>query len=506
METMKAILITRSTSIILLLSTLNAEFANAFAQGSLTPPGAPGPTMKTLSQIEPRTPISSLPYTISAPGAYYVTTNLTGVSGTNGITIAANDVTLDLKGYSLVGVPSSIEGVVVSGNRTNLWIGNGNIRGWGVDGLDAGNAQSAVFADLNVIGCGNTGFRPGTASVITRCTASANTQEGFLALDGCVFSQCSANYNGAAGISTGNNCRLTDCRAQFNNYDGIAAGLACTISGCTSANNTNSGISCSFGGSISDCTAEGNLNRGIDAGASSSVVHCSVVGIDYGVATGHYGILVGDTSVVKDCISRNNVSGGIDVAGIRAGTNCILSGCAATTNSPFGISAGANCVVTGCSASWNVASVATGISAGQSSMVRDCNANGNYVGISVTALYTTVEGCVVSGNRSEGILISANGCLILNNTCDNNGSGALVNGGITGLSISNGRIEANHFSNNSHNGLYLDSASVHNVIARNVAVTNIVQTTSYNLSTANNDFGPMGRAATATSPWANLQY
>jgi len=32
--------------------------------------------MKTLDQIEPRTPISSAPYTISASGAYYLTNNL----------------------------------------------------------------------------------------------------------------------------------------------------------------------------------------------------------------------------------------------------------------------------------------------------------------------------------------------------------------------------------------------------------------------------------------------
>jgi hypothetical protein len=33
--------------------------------------------MKSLDQIEARTPISSAPFTISAPGSYYLTTNLT---------------------------------------------------------------------------------------------------------------------------------------------------------------------------------------------------------------------------------------------------------------------------------------------------------------------------------------------------------------------------------------------------------------------------------------------
>src|SRR5579883_474024 len=76
-----------------------------FAQGSLTPPGAPAPTMKTLSQIEPRTPISSLPFTIYIPGSYYLTTNLTGVSNSDGITISTGNVTLDLNGFTLQGVP-----------------------------------------------------------------------------------------------------------------------------------------------------------------------------------------------------------------------------------------------------------------------------------------------------------------------------------------------------------------------------------------------------------------
>jgi len=454
METMKAISIFRSSGIIPLLLTLNAEFSNSFAQGSLTPPGAPGPTMKTLSQIEPRTPISSLPYTITAPGAYYVTTNLTGVSGTNGITIAANDVVLDLKGYSLLAVPGANDGILVSGNRTNLWIGNGTVRGWGLDGIDALNSQSSRFMDLTIVGTGNTGMRPGPTSFLTRCTSIANAQEGFLAFDHCYLSQCTARNNGAAGISAGNDCRITDCQAQFDNSDGITTGSGCSISGCTSAGHTNnnaSGISTSTGCSIDHCAVANNYN-GISAGADSLISICTALG---------------------------NLNFGISLS-----SNSVVTASAASGNANFGISiVGANSTAKGCVASSNAAN-----------------------GIVLYGRYSTVEGCTASGNLFSGITVLADGCLALNNTCDSNGSGIGGNAGIACFSSVSGRIEANHFSNNKSFGLYVDAGSTHNIITRNIAVTNTVQTTSYSVNTANNDFGPMGRAATATSPWANLQY
>src|SRR6185436_3266817 len=73
------------------------------AQGLLTPPGAPAPTMKTLDQVQPRTPVSAFGTTLTAPGSYYLTTNLLSGSSTgDGILVRANNVTIDLNGFSII--------------------------------------------------------------------------------------------------------------------------------------------------------------------------------------------------------------------------------------------------------------------------------------------------------------------------------------------------------------------------------------------------------------------
>src|ERR1017187_8409666 len=113
---------------LLALSTLNSQLSTVFAQGSLTPPGAPTPTMKSLDQIEARTPISSVPYTISAPGSYYLTGNLAVSSGT-AITITASQVTLDLNGFTLSSTEATPTGTGILlevGGNSDITIRNGH--------------------------------------------------------------------------------------------------------------------------------------------------------------------------------------------------------------------------------------------------------------------------------------------------------------------------------------------------------------------------------------------
>ena len=117
------------------------------AQGPLTPPGAPAPTMKTLDQVEPRTPIDATHtpgdadslFKITQPGSYYLTGNITGVAAKHGIEIAAGGVTLDLMGFDLSGIAGSLDGVSSTvASLTSISIRNGSIRAWGDEGIDLG--------------------------------------------------------------------------------------------------------------------------------------------------------------------------------------------------------------------------------------------------------------------------------------------------------------------------------------------------------------------------------
>ncbi len=113
-----------------LIATLDLQSPTVMAQGSLVPPGAPAPTMKTLDQIEARTPISAAPITISNPGSYYLTTNLS-VSGGDAITIAASGVTLDLSGFTITSTAPGAagNGILINSGLRNLAILNGFIQG-----------------------------------------------------------------------------------------------------------------------------------------------------------------------------------------------------------------------------------------------------------------------------------------------------------------------------------------------------------------------------------------
>ncbi|HEY6168938.1 MAG TPA: right-handed parallel beta-helix repeat-containing protein [Verrucomicrobiae bacterium] len=277
-----------------------------FAQGSLTPPGAPAPLFKTLTQVEPRTPISALPFTISQPGSYYLTTNLTGNPG--GITISNSNVTIDLMGFALVGGTGG--GIVVSGGRTNIAIRNGTVHGWGANGIDAINAHNSQFEALRVSRNGGSGISAGPGSAVKGCTTLSNSTDGVHADFGCTISGCTAVDNGGNGIYANHGGTVSGCTALGNASDGIEVKEGTAVSGCAARLNAGDGIFASDGNTISGCTASQNGGRGIFADAESTISGCSAYNNDGD------GIQVRVSCIVLDNICNGNGFNG-DGAGIH---------------------------------------------------------------------------------------------------------------------------------------------------------------------------------------------
>jgi len=214
----------------LLLSTLNPQLSTCFAQGSLTPPGAPAPTMLTLSQIEPRTPISTAPFIITQPGSYYLTTNLVLTTDATAIWISTNNVTLDLMGFTISTRVSrgSGAGILLNGDIRDITIFNGHITGgnypylgYGITCIASSPINVHVF-NISVSECSIDGIVLGSdnSTIVSDCTVHDVGRVGIAA---AIVSRSSAYQCGDSGIAAIN---ATDCIGYGDTTTGISAETA----------------------------------------------------------------------------------------------------------------------------------------------------------------------------------------------------------------------------------------------------------------------------------------
>jgi hypothetical protein len=331
------------------------------AQGSLTPPAAPGLTFKTLHQVEPRTPVSSAT-NITQSGSYYLTTNISVATG-DAITISASGVTLDLNGFAISSTAPSATGtgILISGNRRNLTIKDGfiesgvtrsngvfsgsgfangisiasgqpvnvlvsrvSVAGVLVEGIDLGTGESTFVESCHARIVGGNGI---TAGMVRDCVVRECGTDGVI---GISVENCSAlvtgsgtgikatsalnchgtSFSGGKGVDaySANNCR----GIAFTNGVGISAFIA---TGCTGSSDSGNGI---FASNAENCHAE-------SSGATALFVLYTAHncygsggggGISAGVALNCYGISVGGTGVnaftAQNCYGASSSYIGVD--------------------------------------------------------------------------------------------------------------------------------------------------------------------------------------------------
>lgn len=300
--------------------------AIAASAGDLSPPAGPvSPTMKTLSQVEPRIALNSVNtpgdansiLRISSPGSYYLCADLVGSPGKFGIEVAADDVTIDLNGFCLVGVPSSSSGIGADNTtRHRIRIHNGSIVGWGAHGIafELGTSSGVQLDHLRLRGNGQSGVSLARDSNISQCVAEENGGYGFSVYYGSTFTECVATGNGYFGIHALSAGVIRGCVARGNLGGGIRGFQGVLIEGCVAAANQLNGIEPGY-----DCTVRNNncSNNGLDTIGAGIFVGPLYRGNrieDNQMSGNDYGLKVdGDNNFIVRNTARNNASGDFTV-------------------------------------------------------------------------------------------------------------------------------------------------------------------------------------------------
>ncbi len=445
--------------------------AGSLSAGPLAPPVGPvSPTLKTLNEVEPSTPVNATNtpgdddavFVISQPGPYHLTADVAGQAGKDGIQILADGVTLDLRGFSVRGVPGSLRGIADQDpddfqSRRDIRVLNGSITDWGDVGLSLGATARARVESVNVESSSATGIFTGRESVVVGCTSTDNSFSGFILGEASVAIGCSSSFNGSRGFSTGQTCSVQNCAAYDNDSEGFSAGNGTVLTGCTSYRDQGGGFSSSgasaLGCVVRDCGDDGFAGLAVKgcrvlnperwAYNCSHIIDCTASGGEVGAYQAQFvsgssfnGCDVGiwavfDGAVIQECRVSSTVGDAILVANKGR-----ISGCLISNAGEEGIQGGdgleiSNCVVDGAGARgifandganiWNCTvrnSVANAIQARTSCRIAQCVIEDiGGAGISVQNV-ADIRECVVKSTTLDGIFAGetslVSGCTLNN--------------------------------------------------------------------------------------------
>jgi hypothetical protein len=406
---------------LLLISVFPFFSVSAFSQGSLTPPGAPAPAMKTLTQVEPRTDLATLSgdadsmFLVTTSGSYYLSGNLS-VTKTYGIKVSAADVTIDFNGFAVTRATGS-GGNAVFSTTSRCTVKNGTIDGNFLTGVEM-NGSGTACLHITVNGTSDFGIFLGDTAQVDHCKVH-NSAGGIFVGDGSTVSNCAvAHISRDNGYDLGAACTLTDstafhCTGPAAIY---AAGSNSVLHNCvTSGNSVTQGVIITNSATLTNCSSSGDDGpNGILAQGPSNLANCSVRGFGTDASRWATAIGAGPGSTLNGCSANDNrVANGISTAGGCTLTNCTANGNSSTTSASSGITVGENSTLTNCNAQNNTnpgATYSTGI--------------GIYLGTG-----TTMHNGAASNNTADGIRADSR-CAISNSTASANG-GPIIGSGFS---------------------------------------------------------------------------
>ncbi|MEM0982711.1 MAG: right-handed parallel beta-helix repeat-containing protein [Planctomycetota bacterium] len=405
-------------------TSLCVSLAGPALAGPLTPPaGAVAPTGETLTElgdrVEPRTPISqettpgdaAAQFVITQAGSYYLTENILLLTTSAAIDVRADNVTLDLNGFTIAGLsPAGGTGIRATSQRA-VTIRNGVLNGW-ENAVNCTSSFETTLEGLTSRFALDIAFRAGNESIIRDCRAIDAGNVGFFASVSTFVADSKAFNCAGDGFLLGSDSIVRDCRAIGNDRDGFRVNGTAVYERCVALNNFLNGFTGGSNTVMTSCTSTGNRETGIDVGFSSVVTDSvasenTLDGIDAdsrcivrGCTTGRNdrdGIRVDFGSSVIDSIASRNGADGID-----ASSNCRVEACSATENDANGIVIRSNSVAVG--------------------NLSEGNARGS--GEDGTGIVATSSGAVIERNRvisnRRGIETTFDGCLVIGNIASDN--------------------------------------------------------------------------------------
>ena len=277
-----------------LVTTLVIVCATGLATaGSLEPSGPPAPTGKSLHVVEPRTPIHTLGgsgtavYAITEPGSYYFAHNIYGVNAKNGIEITADNVTVDLMGFSLIGVTGSLDGIKDAGDssHTGLVVRNGFIHDWDENGINFHSSVDVLVEGVIIKDCEGWGYLGQGGIAIVKDSQFIRNLIGVDIAGGEIIRCVSRGNEGSGAQISGGTEGVVREFVAVGNQNGLvqAAGGGWLFENNTFSSNSMGGISVCWGNTIRNNTVADNgsdtqsVGSGIEVRCGGNLVDSNLV-------------------------------------------------------------------------------------------------------------------------------------------------------------------------------------------------------------------------------------